>query len=293
MDSVVDAVDNVLATQKGSQKDDAIKAAALANNLAASLDGFNPDDMDLGDLLGAAGTLSDLLRGLIGDSTGLARSLGTNPANLSPVAKAALELDRLLAKLEGKDEPVEEVVQQVETLNIDLPPIQLSGPAVQDSHFQHVDLKTAVTFEDVAAAVAYDLHQKAKAISSEGDQVALELANLSRFARAGDRQNLLMAAKAAAAHIQAFCRKLTELAKAIPCRNDRERKQQDLLLKTAQGLKDYATQLKILAAVKAATIEDSKDTDATLASLTRNLGGLLSQGLTSMQITQATILNRK
>lgn len=292
MDSVVDAVDNVLATQKASQKDDAIKAAALANNLAASLDGFNADDMDLGDLLGAAGQLSDLLRGLVGDSTGLARSLGTNPANLSPVAKAALDLDRLLARLEGKDEP-EELVPEVENLNISLPPVQLSGPAVHDSHFQQIDLNTAVTFEDVAAAVAYDLHQKAKAISAEGDQIALELANLSRSARAGDRQNLLMAAKAAAAHIQAFCRKLIEMAKAIPCRNERERRQQDLLMKTAQGLKDYATQLKILAAVKAATIEDSKDTDATLASLTRNLGSLLSQGLTSMQITQATILNRK
>jgi hypothetical protein len=291
MDSVNDAVDRVLDTQKATQKDDAIKAAALANNLAASLEGFNMDDMDLGDLLGTAGQLSDLLRGLVDNSTGLARSLGTNPAALTPAAKAALELDKLLAKLEGKDEP--ETLPQVENLNITLPPVQLSGPSVNDSHFQMVDLSTAVSFEDVAAAVAYDLHQKAKAISSEGDQVAMELANLSKFARAGDRQNLLMAAKAAAAHIQAFCRKLTELAKAIPCRNDRERRQQDLLLKTAQGLRDYATQLKILAAVKAATIEDSKDTDATLASLTRNLGGLLSQGLTAMHITQTTMIGRK
>ena len=170
-----------------------------------------------------------------------------------------------------------------------MPTIQ-QNPAIQDSHFQQIELSSAVTFEDVAAAVAFELHQKAKAISAEGDSVALELSNLSKAARSGDRQQLLMAAKAAAAHIQAFCRQLTDLAKAIPCKNDRERREQDRLLRCAQGLKDYATQLKILAAVKAATIEDSRDTDATLAALTRNLGGLLSQGLTAMQITQATII---
>jgi len=287
MDSVGDAVDEVLDTQRANEKDDAIKGAAITNNIFASLGAFGDDDLDLGDLLSTAGTLSDLLRGLIGDTGKIARALGNNPAALTPAAKAALDLDRLLARLEGKEVDFEPV--KLETL----PPVQLSGPISQDTHFQAIDLKNAHSFEDVAAAVAYKIHEQAKLISTEGDNVAVELANLSRAARAGDRQTLLLSAKAAAAHIIAFCRKLTEMANSIPCRNERERREQDRLLKTAQALRDYATQLKILAAVKAATIEDSRDTDATLTTLTKNLGALIGQGLTAMQITNATILGRK
>jgi len=290
MDSVGDALNEVLDVQRNNEKDDAIKASALTNNLLASLGSLGDDDMDLGDLLGQAGLLSDLMRGLVGDSTKVARALATNPEALTPAAKAALDLDRLLARLEGKElaplAPVTTTVQE-------LPPVALSGPIAKDSHFQPIDLKTATSFEDVAAAIAYEIHQKAKALSSEGDAIAVELANLSRAARAGDRQTLLMSAKAAAAHILAFCKKLIELAHSIPCRNERERREQDRLLKTAASLKDTATQLKILAAVKAATIEDSRDTDATLTTLTRNLGVLINQGLDAMQVTHLTIKGRK
>jgi len=152
-----------------------------------------------------------------------------------------------------------------------------------------IDLETATSFEDVAAAIAYDIHQKStKALSSEGENIARELANLSRAARAGERQNLLISAKTAAAHILDFCKTLLALANSIPCRNDRERREQDNLLKTGL-LKDQATQLKILAAVKATTIEDSLDTDATLATLTRNLGAVIGRGLDAMLVTWLTI----
>eukprot|EP01126_Amoeba_proteus_P065314 TRINITY_DN9267_c0_g3_i3.p1 TRINITY_DN9267_c0_g3~~TRINITY_DN9267_c0_g3_i3.p1 ORF type:complete len:228 (-),score=88.04 TRINITY_DN9267_c0_g3_i3:70-753(-) len=126
-----------------------------------------------------------------------------------------------------------------------LPPIPLGVTAIPDHKFQAIDLRDAVSLEDVVDAVAYDIHQQAKLTSTEGDLVAMELSNLAAAARTGERQALLMAAKAAATHIQVLCQKLNEVGLAIPCRNQRERLEQDRLLKCSQGLKDYATQLKI------------------------------------------------
>jgi len=289
IDTVADALDQVADSQARTVADDVIKGVAVNSTLLASLGALGDDDMDLGDLLGTAGELSDLLKGLVGNSTEVARSFGTNE-DLTPASRAALGLDSYLTKLEtgvdagygrgaahgGRSYAPPAPSGNVKSLN----------PSVLDGHFQHVDLNKAESFEDVAAAVAYDIHQKAKATSAEGDAVASELQNLSTAARTGDRQKLLLAAKSGAALILAFSKQLTEQAKAMQCRTHGEKMEQDRMLKCAQELRDNATQLKILATVKAATIEDSRDTDATLTILTRNLGVLLSQGLAGMQFTQ-------
>jgi len=61
-----------------------------------------------------------------------------------------------------------------------------------------------------------------------------------------------------------------------------EKKEQDQLLKCAQALRNYGTQLKILASVKAASIEESRDTDESLSTLTRNLGEAVQVALRGM-----------
>jgi hypothetical protein len=66
-------------------KDDSIKAIAKTNNMLATLGSLNEDD-DLGVLLGTANDLSNLMCGLVGDTTGLARKLSTTTENLTPAA---------------------------------------------------------------------------------------------------------------------------------------------------------------------------------------------------------------
>jgi len=149
--------------------------------------------------------------------------------------------------------------------------------------------KKATKVEDIMSGVAYEIHEKAKNISGDADQVALALAELGNAARSGNRTELLKASKAAAMHIAALCKKLQELAAKIPGNTPQEKRLKDQLLRSAQGLRDMSTQLKILCAVKAATIEDSRDTDGALSILTRNLGTVMMQGLDAMQIAKVTM----
>jgi len=270
---------------RGDTRDDTIRAAAKAANLLASLGAIGDDDMDLGDLLATAGQLSDLMRGLVGDTADTARRLGTTEGALKPAAAAALKLDRLLRDIEGgKTESSLDLPMSTQTLNLPDP----SWSATSESHFDDIKLANARTFDEVAAAIAREIHEQAKKISKEGDNLAMELANLARAARSGDKQAMLIAAKAASAHIIAFCKQISEIARKMPARTLHEKREQDQLMKCSQALRNYGTQLKIMCSVKAASIESSRDTDESLSSLTRNLGEAVTVALRGMLSVQAT-----
>jgi hypothetical protein len=283
MDQIPDRMDDWRDTLNRDAKDDAIRGMAKANNLLASLGNLDEDDMDLGDLLTTAGNLSNLLRGLVGDTSGLARSLEAD--DLTPAAQAAMNLDKFLRELNG------------ENVTLDMPHVQSQHQAnfapLSDDLFENISMAKAVTFDEVLAAVAAEMHAAAKNLSQEADSLARELANLARAARSGNKQEMLLAAKAAAAFILAYCKQLDLLAKQIPGRNMAEKKEQDNLFRYQQALKNYGTQLKILSSVKAASIEDSKDTDASLTTLTRNLGDVVQASLHSMAVTRDAIFAGK
>lgn len=103
----------------------------------------------------------------------------------------------------------------------------------------------------------------------------------------------MLSAKAASAHIAALSKEILALAQKIPAKNAHERSLQDHLIRCSQGLTNYGTQLKILTSVKAASIEESRDTDESLSILATDLGDIISQALTSMSITNSTILRAK
>jgi len=211
------------------------------------------------------------------------------------VARSAWELNNLLREIEGdgSNESAQDLSEKVSAIRsgggdfLELPDF---GPPL-------VPLSEATTFEDITAAVAYNIKtqcdEQSESISKTGANVAAELANLSRAARSGNRQQLLLSAKAASAHIAALSKEILALAQMINPKNAHERGIQDHLIRCSQGLTNYGTQLKILASVKAASIEESKDTDESLSTLTTDLGDIISQALTSMSITNTTILRVK
>lgn len=53
-----------------------------------------------------------------------------------------------------------------------------------------------------------------------------------------------------------------------------------------------ATQLKILCAVKAASIEDNKDNDGALNTIVRNLGTMMMSGLDAMAISKISLAKK-
>jgi len=285
LDEIPDRIDAWQDAIQRDERDDALRALAKTNNLLASLGNLDDNDFDLGDLLTTAGDLSHLLRGLIGDTSGLAQKLGSSTQELTPAAQAAYDLDKFLRSLSGED------------VTLSMPHLKVQHEALfaplSDDLFENISLDRATTFDEVLAAVAAEMHQAAKNLSQEADSLARELANLARAARSGNKQEMLLAAKAAAAFILAYCKQLDILAKQIPGRNMAEKKEQDNLYRYQQGLKNYGTQLKILSSVKAASIEDSRDTDASLTTLTRNLGDVVHASLHSMAVTRDAIFGGK
>lgn len=57
LDRSPSTVDDLLYAMRKNDKDDAIKGAALTENLAAQMGALDQDDLDMGDLLGTAGQL--------------------------------------------------------------------------------------------------------------------------------------------------------------------------------------------------------------------------------------------
>jgi len=271
--------------------DDALKSRAKANNLSAYMDSNNDKEMDLGDLLGAAGELSDLMRGLVGNTSSAAQELGSSEQPLTEAAQAALELGDLINNINRGTGSAAVMSQQIAQKMEAVRPASSSGGSPFD-HAPTVSLDRARSFEDIAQAVAWKIHQQSQEMqtpSKTGDNVAIELSNLASAARAGDKQKLLLSAKAAAAQIQAFAKELTELANRMPSRNAREREIQEDLLRCAQGLKNYSMHLKILSSVKAASIEQSRDTDESLSTIARDLGDIISTSLSNMRVVYTTM----
>jgi hypothetical protein len=91
LDQIPARIDEFNNSIRNTEADDLRKAQAKANNLLATLGSINDDDMDLGDLLTTAGQLRDLMRGLVGSTSNVARQIGVDDKDLSPAAKAALE----------------------------------------------------------------------------------------------------------------------------------------------------------------------------------------------------------
>jgi len=248
--------------------------------------------MDLGDLLGTAAQLRDLMRGLIGDASTVARQFGVEDRDLSDAARAALEMDALIRNLEGGGTLSGSGGYQRNTLG-NAPSPGGQSAKNNDHLFENISIKNAHSFDQVLAAVAKEMHEAAAGMSEEADNLAVELAKLAKAARGGSKQEVLVAAKAAAAYINAFAKQLENLATKIPGRNFAEKKEQDNLHRYKLSLNSFATQLKILSSVKAASIEESRDTDATLSTLTMNLGDVIQASLRSMVTTRDAIFAGK
>jgi len=222
---------------------------------------------------------------MVGNTTKVANFLGTSGDELSPVSQAALELDDLMKGLESGTAS-STASKRLSSLRKEKSGFFDSAPPVA--------LDKAKSFEDVAHAVAFNIHTQSQAFKSESASgVAQELGKLSSSARGGQKQDLLLSAKAASAHILGLAKELTEVANKIPGKNRNENEKKDLLVKTAQGLRNYSTHLKIMASVKAASIEESRDTDESLSIICTDLGDIISHALGTLNLVEITIFKKQ
>jgi len=115
------------------------------------------------------------------------------------------------------------------------------------------------------------------------------LSDLATAARAGNRKELLQQGKKVASSIKEFCEQLRDYSSKIPKKNRHELVIQDRLIRAAQGLENFGTQLRILTSVKAASVETDKDTDQSLNSIVQGVGVAVTEGLTAIDISNKTI----
>ena len=151
------------------------------------------------------------------------------------------------------------------------------------------------SFDELIQAVANDINRNASNAEDNSDPslaltraIAAELSKLAQAAKSGQRQQMIEAGRNAATKVNELTKKLQEYA--LRCKDPHTK---DRLLRAIQAMGTYSTQLRILAAVKAADTSNSDaDTEDQLVSVTRSLGGCLNEAVSTVKTMQSAKLLR-
>jgi len=281
VDNIVEALDDIQRGVDGDEKDELIRAKAKAKSIMASLKS-TADDMDPMSLLECAQELSNYLGSMMNMSMDWAKQQGSQ-GPLTDRSRAALSLDDLLKQIENTE--VED--NKVNTESLDS--LMASLNDLNQPEWVKAAQAKQGTFEDVVAQVAQEVKRSVEKYkgTAETKAIADALQELASAARAGKRQQMLMAGRAVAAHIIQFIKQLQALAERVAQKNPMY---QDKLIRFTHALRNFGTQMKIMLSVKASSIEKDADADESLASITRSLGQVMTEALTTIEIVKVTIL---
>jgi len=122
----------------------------------------------------------------------------------------------------------------------------------------------------------------------DASPMATFLKRLANSARNNERQEMLVSARGVSACIVSFCKELTSCAKR--CKDPIF---QDKMYASIAALKNFGTQVKILASVKAASSVDESDSDEQIINVVRSLGKTTTDALASIEIANKANLLRK
>jgi len=226
--------------------------------------------------------ISKHLAGLLSDMVSKTGENLSGQSDLSDRARAALELERLLTSLE-KDasrsnpsnyDPSQSIDSLLTTLNLSSEP----STGVQTHLSQQI------------ASVAKQIRTKTDG-SIEGTQLHVIsqglAADLQKFADAdsgNSRSELILLGRAISANIVRLSDELKRLAA-----NCKDPKMQDQLLLNSAVMRNYATQLKIMASVRAASPRNSRDSSSDqLVILTQNVAAVIGDTTRTVSIMKQT-----
>jgi len=116
----------------------------------------------------------------------------------------------------------------------------------------------------------------------EGTLIASELSKLADAAQKGDRDSLMNFARSISLNLGKFSAYILARACAIKGSSTREKVIQDRLFRCAEALQNASIHVKILVSVKAASVQESRDTDNSLISLVSNLGDIMDASMDSL-----------
>jgi len=238
----------------------------------------NVNRRNLDDLISAGKNLAGALNGF-GDiaRVGAAAGEGTKKSN------AALALDDLLRQMELGGPMADASV--VDKLMEDLHDDQPAEPEEEKSTFSAAIAQVATEIE---AAVQTHKAEIVEIPGLDASPLATFLKKLANSARNNERPEMLVSARGVSSCIVAFCKELTQCAKR--CKDPIF---QDKMYASIAALKNFGTQVKILASVKAASTLDESDSDEQIINVVRSLGKTTTDALASIEITNKANLLRK
>eukprot|EP01125_Pyxidicula_operculata_P006178 TRINITY_DN2153_c0_g1_i2.p1 TRINITY_DN2153_c0_g1~~TRINITY_DN2153_c0_g1_i2.p1 ORF type:complete len:1989 (+),score=648.15 TRINITY_DN2153_c0_g1_i2:67-6033(+) len=315
LDQICENVDKMTNYIQNDIVDDYIATSAKVNNVFLMLESVKPDEeVDTG-LLETAGMLSNLLIGLAKDmnksSYVLQGSLKFSNEKLSIASTAISSFDKIVSDI-SFESPVSSplgIARKLTKLSQDKRKASVASSSTSSSSTSSTSsttttsstvnssgssqsnasssntidlpdlLDSAQNFSDVAAAVAGLIKLQTESVSKYKDSIVSALEEFSQASKNGLKQKMILSARDLSSHITKYCSELTEIARNMPSKNPHSLRIQDRLYLCSQALKDFSIQLKILVAVKAASLDDVNDSDETLGTLIKNLGGVVSQSL--------------
>jgi len=296
-----DAIDELLQTVRSDIKDDILKTTAKVTNRSTELsrDGEKlPARLVLEETKELTQDLKDIVTGVQEHGEKMIAMALPTPASTRMRRESTTPMDpkRLandIKNLHVTSAPapvkVSNLVSKLDTMAKPRPK-PLPPPIEKEPEFPRLRA-SRVKFEDMVDHVATQIARKGKETQlKEATTVSTHLGELAAAARVGSRQNVLLQGKNVSNSIKEFCQQLRSYASKIPKRNRHEFEIQDRLIRTAQGLENICTQLRILTSVKATSIESDKDTDQTLNTIIVGVGSAVTEGLAAIEITNRSIL---
>jgi len=262
------AMDRIVQTIQNKDDSPAEKARRLANAL---IRGLQSGQMDPNRFLAGAKALADYINGL--NLSGGDFNLDAELAALDKHSRAAGGIGRQKANV-----PLDGFLKDIKKPKA----VQAKAPPK--------------TFDEAIQAVADEIGGNMDLLDlGEGDPVTIlirsiakELTNLADAAKAGNRQNMVMAGRNA-------CARINELHALLKTYADRckDPRTKERLLRSMQAMKNLSVQLKILTAVKAASGKNKDaDTEEQLISVAKGLGNSLNESVNSVKVMRGANLLR-
>jgi hypothetical protein len=237
--------------------------------------------------------VSKELAGLLSDMVTKTRDeLVRDEDNLTDRAKAALDLDRLLNDLDNSSKPPQaSQTQSVEDLLASLSALAGGSGAGTGSTANKQPAQPTQLTQQISGVAKEIKAKTANSGSLEGTQLHSLSQNLAsdlqKFADAdsgSSRSDLIVVAKSVSAHIIGLSNELLRLAKLCT-----DPKIQDKLYQSAQVLRNYSTQLKIMASVRAASQKTHGDsTTDQLVILAKNLSSIVGDATNAVSVMKST-----
>jgi hypothetical protein len=283
---ISDALQGLVAGIGADKLDELARNAGCVAPNAAKLRDSIGDGMDINGFMNLAQQLGVELSSLLGFANDLARSQ-KGSGKLSEDASAALALDDLLRQMESQTAPaagsatLADLNSLLDQLNkLDKASAAPAGPpAGQEKTFDAVLERAAETIQTAVRESQMD--------NAVSEGIVSELRKLAAAARGGQRQAMLLSSRAIAANVQSL---VTEISSVLGKMGAKNPKEQDRLIRNSQALRNFATQLKILTSVKAASIDKDNDSDESLFSVTRGLGKVVAESIGSLDTVKITVL---